>query len=252
MIKILQLGNGGAFNFKDTNSSFLLNLGTEDKNKFLLFDCGYSVYIKLQQLAEAGKIDLKQIKDIYISHLDDDHIGSLKTFIYYQYYVNQTIVNIYTNRKNKKKLFKYLKEVNKSYIENYTIVYRDIINVVDITKGIMLEDTEIFIRSKKVYHYKPCSGLLVRDKENSLFITGDTTAHKKIEKFLRKEKNKTDNKIVIFHDYSSWNEPSKQVHACEDNINNSYSKEFIKVLNKYHCNLEYSREWKDIKDFESF
>ena len=89
-MKIKQIGNGGAFNYKETNSSFLI----ENNRKYLLFDCGHSVYQKLRELEEASEISLKDLKAVYISHFDDDHIGSLKTLIYYQYFINNIIMDI--------------------------------------------------------------------------------------------------------------------------------------------------------------
>ena len=89
-MKIKQIGNGGAFNYKETNSSFLI----ENNDKYLLFDCGHSVYQKLRELDESKEILLKDLQAVYISHFDDDHIGSLKTLIYYQYFVNQIILDI--------------------------------------------------------------------------------------------------------------------------------------------------------------
>ena len=48
-MKIKQLGNGGAFDYNQTNSSFLIELETND---YLLFDCGYNVFSKLRELGD--------------------------------------------------------------------------------------------------------------------------------------------------------------------------------------------------------
>ena len=45
-IYIKQLGNGGAFDYLSTNSSFLIE---STKKSYFLFDCGYSVYAELRR-----------------------------------------------------------------------------------------------------------------------------------------------------------------------------------------------------------
>ena len=79
MIKYKQLGNGGAFDYGQCNSSFLI----ESNNEYLLFDCGYSVFGELRkQDADINTtVDLAKLTTIYISHMDDDHMGSLKSLI---------------------------------------------------------------------------------------------------------------------------------------------------------------------------
>ena len=44
MIKIKQIGNGGAFDYKSVNSSFLIDTGNDS---YFLFDYGHSVFAEL-------------------------------------------------------------------------------------------------------------------------------------------------------------------------------------------------------------
>ena len=44
---VQQIGNGGAFDYNKTNSSFLINLSNEKFPLYLLFDCGNNVFAKL-------------------------------------------------------------------------------------------------------------------------------------------------------------------------------------------------------------
>ena len=89
-MKLKQIGNGGAFNTKDCNSSFLIQMS----DGLMLFDCGYSVFPKLIELDSKKVISLKDLKYVYISHLDDDHVGSVKSLIYYQYFMNKMTMKI--------------------------------------------------------------------------------------------------------------------------------------------------------------
>lgn len=63
MIKIKQIGNGGAFDYKSVNSSFLIDTGNDS---YFLFDCGHSVFAELRRQHDAGEIDLKKLKYVYI------------------------------------------------------------------------------------------------------------------------------------------------------------------------------------------
>ena len=91
-MRIRQLGNGGAFHFKQINTSFLISLdnyddGDVDNGTKLLFDCGRNVVDKLDELAEKEEFNYSNLKYVYISHMDDDHIGSLKSLIYYMFFM---------------------------------------------------------------------------------------------------------------------------------------------------------------------
>jgi hypothetical protein len=74
------LGVGGAFDYQYGNASGLLELG----GKHILVDCGHAVYPALQQHRLADNLDA-----VLITHLHDDHVGSLSTLIYYHYHILQ-------------------------------------------------------------------------------------------------------------------------------------------------------------------
>ena len=104
-LQLKQIGNGSAFNAIDCNSSFLVKM----ENDLMLFDCGYSVYPTLIKLDKKGEISLKDLKYVYITHLDDDHIGSLKTLIYYQYFVNKITTKLIFDKGIYKDMDSYIK-----------------------------------------------------------------------------------------------------------------------------------------------
>ncbi|MEZ4684660.1 MAG: MBL fold metallo-hydrolase [Bacteroidia bacterium] len=66
------LGTGGAFDAHLGNSAAWVELNGSK----ILLDCGHSVYGRLRKLGLADKIDY-----ILLTHLHDDHVGSLSTTI---------------------------------------------------------------------------------------------------------------------------------------------------------------------------
>ena len=99
-MKIQFIGTGGAFDYKNGNSSALILW----KGKHILIDCGHSVYPKLMALGIAEKIDY-----VLITHLHDDHAGSFSTLLYYHYFFkNQKLTVLCPNEKAKKLWIEYL------------------------------------------------------------------------------------------------------------------------------------------------
>lgn len=75
-IEIKFLGTGGAFETQLTNSSAIVT----HNGQRLLVDCGHSVFPKLINLDLA-----KTIGGVLVTHLHDDHVGSLSSLIlFYQ------------------------------------------------------------------------------------------------------------------------------------------------------------------------
>lgn len=81
------IGNGSAFNVENGNTSAFYREG----DKFLLIDCGESVFEKIVK-----ERLLDGINKIYIAntHLHGDHAGSLSSFIYYAFYAKGIIPRI--------------------------------------------------------------------------------------------------------------------------------------------------------------
>lgn len=226
MLNVRQIGNGGAFNFKDTNSSFLI----QTENGLTLFDCGYSVYQKLRQMDENefDEFSLKNLKRIYISHFDDDHIGSLKTLIYYQFFINNIVTEVLvdTDLFNQMKLF--LNEMNTVY-ENYNKVECEMVKIKHISNEII---DGCWFKTTPTSHHVDCFGLAIFNDTKFVLISGDTRAVKEIEEVYNLfGENKYS---IIFHDFSNWDCPEKQVHMCKTDMEETYSKEFISKINKYH------------------
>lgn len=74
------LGTGGAFDVALGNSSALVDCA----GVRFLFDCGHSVFPRLVERGLAESIDV-----VLVTHLHDDHVGSLSTLIFYMTIVLQ-------------------------------------------------------------------------------------------------------------------------------------------------------------------
>ena len=252
--KIKQLGNGTAFEPKETNSSFLIDI---DGN-YILFDCGYNVFEELLDLHKANEINLNNLHIIFISHIDDDHIGSLKSLCYYLYF-NFNITPMVIGNLEQQGI-SYLDDLTENCAHNY---YKDgewfDHNFVDLDYDFkinshVLSGTGFSIKSiGETNHSKLCYGLMVTGPESILYITGDTKAHKPIE-LICKKIAKADKQLIIFHDYSKWNDEANNVHACDQDIERVYSPEFSKCLNYYHHGGDFNSSWRtlDSKNFKTF
>jgi len=74
------LGTGGAFDFEYFNSSAIIH----HRGEHILIDCGNRIYSRLRELKLAGLPDA-----VVITHLHDDHAGSLVSLIAHRIYVEK-------------------------------------------------------------------------------------------------------------------------------------------------------------------
>lgn len=79
-MRMIFLGTGGAHDISWGNSSALLSW----QNKTFLIDCGFTVYPKL---VENHLVEL--IDAVVITHVHDDHIGSLSAFLYHRHFISR-------------------------------------------------------------------------------------------------------------------------------------------------------------------
>lgn len=239
-MKVKQLGNAGAFNVNETNSSFLIELTS---NTYLLFDCGFNVMSKLLELHndESDPFILENLNHVFISHTHDDHIGNLSTLIFYRYFMLGKSTKVITGL-SREQILPFLPartELKAGQVVEANMWTLD-------HKRYSVEES-IFMYAFPVYH--PGSdtyGLTVTyDSQHSLMITGDTKAYEPIEERYNKLKS-TRESVKIFHDFSHWDNPSRNVHACLSDMKSEYSQDFVDSLTLYHTNDPFNREWQEI------
>lgn len=256
---IQQIGNGGAFDYNKTNSSFLINLGSDSYPSYLLFDCGNNVFAKLRKMeVEQNTEIIKNIDYVFISHFDDDHDGSLKTLGYYRYFVLGKTTNILCNPLASE-LAERLKGINKKIIFGKFSPAK-IFNFVE-----NLNDTKNNIGFKVIEgtHHTEAYGLLIGKVlsgvfNNFVYISGDTKVNENTRDIIENVKatiahaeyykltndiELLKNSYKIFHDYSHWDCYDQQSHTCKYDFDKYYG-QFIEdgvEINKYHTGDEYDK-----------
>lgn len=140
------LGSDSGFgNFN--NSAYV-----EAESKFILIDCGYTVFNILKE-----KFDFKKYSeiDIIITHLHNDHAGSLSQFIMYLWFVYQKKVNVYSNCSNIKEYLNITGTPNTAY-------------------NILKENDSLkFIKTQHVKELD-AYGFLLKIGDKRILYTGDT------------------------------------------------------------------------------
>jgi len=207
-MKIKQLGNGGGFDFDKTNSSFLIKSGETT----ILFDCGFNI---MDRLKSDETIDIENIDNVYISHMDEDHVGNLKMFIYWRY-------------------FNYKKGCNSEYAEMFNIYASS-----TQTKHKITDDISILLTNCN--HGKVTTfGAIFYSFNKSIFISADTKASKYIEEVSK-------DCDLIFHDYSNWDFVTRNVHTCRTDFELEYSEEYKNKVVKYHTGLDnFKKDWYEL------
>jgi ribonuclease BN (tRNA processing enzyme) len=244
-MKFMQLGNGGAFNFKMPKTSFLFELDEE----YLLFDCGTDIFNRLMTLNEDELIDIRKLKTIFISHMDDDHIGSLRTLLYHQFFIHGIIPKVICSKSLYPSLKTYLVNICKhnGIIENYEKKYSRLFDLYEV-KAYNEMSPKFNIDEIRNKHYQPGSGIMVKNSKEriAVIISGDTIACKELLEDLKKVNREFT--LMVFHDYSPWDQPDKQVHACKTNIEEIYPEYLSQNLNWYHNNEPFLSGWIELSE----
>ena len=254
MINIKQLGNGSAFNHKMTNSSFLI----KDSNKdfMLLFDCGESVFAELRRQDESDEINLQNLTDVFISHMDSDHIGSLKTLIYYMYFVHNKVLRIRFAKSIEVQISSFLEDITgynefNQHIDAQLFIklpFDDMRSwpIINFLSVVDQSSSYVSITPLIAMHgNKSCFGLNIATEKSHLLISGDTTVSYESHNIFKSNlKSKEPKRFICFHDYSNFNQPERQVHACESSFKREYTKEFLDSVVTYHDDRsDFYKEW---------
>ena len=241
-MKIMQLGNGGGLDFNQTNSAFLIKMTNDD---YCLVDCGFNIMQKLKQVEdEDDNFEIKKIKVVLITHNHADHTGNLETLIFYNYFINNKVMKVFLP----KEILELYKGINKVY-EGSTMVNKQIVDLKEVwyTDKIYNIFNNVEMKCLQVEHKAELTyGYVIYTNDvngTSFFISGDTKATPRIEEFVNNFKSKSSRKMLVFHDFSNWNAPSKQVHCCESDFEAEYSDEFKKDVIKYHNGMDFNGNW---------
>ena len=149
-------------NFLGTESGFGNNNNSayfEIDNEFVLIDCGFTVFKQLKD-----NIDFKRYNkiNVIITHMHNDHCGSLSQLILYLWFVYGTKTNIITKCKNMN-----------TYLE-ITGTTKEAYEITDSYNNLFFIETE-HVRELDCYGFK------LQIKEKNIIFTGDT---KDINSFL--------------------------------------------------------------------
>lgn len=248
-MKIKQLGNGGGIASAlegHVNSAFLIDL-YEDHSEYLLFDCGYNIMKRLEEEERDNTyFEIAKIKYVIISHKHDDHCGNLETLIYWNHFKNNVQMHIYVACDDLAKGVRDTRKIEDNFhtLDAQTHKELDVVGDGYFTAIPHNSNQEAFsLTFKTVYHgAKPAIGVIINGFDNrSILISGDTKAHKSIEDFYDNHYNNID---LVFHDFSNWDDESKNIHACQTDFEREYSEDFKAKITKYHTgSLDFNKEW---------
>jgi len=139
------LGKDAGFGVKNTSAFFI------NEKEFYLFDCGYTVFNLLKE-----KIDFSQFKNIYIfiTHLHNDHAGSLSQLLLFLWYVHHKKATVISKCK---------------YIQDYLSITGTDDNIYNLTQT--FSDVE-FIETKHS-NYLDSYGIKISLNNKKIVYSGD-------------------------------------------------------------------------------
>lgn len=181
-MQIKFIGTGGAFDYKYGNSAAWIAY----KDTSILIDCGYTVYPKLREKDLISKIDY-----ILITHLHDDHAGSLATLILHHKHIELSedkLVIIYPTEEFKKDIKAFL---SYSLVKPEEYIHFQHINDME---GIgFVDTTDLHTTGMKSFAYH------FHSPEELLLYSGDIGRPGILFDFLEKQSHPN---IRVFHEMS--------------------------------------------------
>ena len=233
LIEIEFLGSGGAFDINEKNSSALLKTAKGN----ILIDCGSTVY---QELIKRSLID--RLDYVFITHLHEDHIGSLSTLIHHKYFIDKKKVKIECVPELAQKL--------KYYLVDITGVLPDAFEINSNEAGDIYKDLNMRIIKINTtnYHFKDLisSGFIfqMRKSEQNIFIVYSGDINTPITNIIqedyvniyKKMLEEPDN-VFIFHEATARSYPPYFPHTEFQKLL-EVSKTFLNIYTYHHSNDE--------------
>lgn len=239
-VEVLQLGNGGGFDFNKTSSAFLVRCN----KTIVLVDCGFGIMDTLKTL-EGGKY-IEDIDAVCITHMHEDHVGNLMSLIYYRYFVLDKKTKVMAGDIKIREALRVYLDPCTSELKSGQVVFADMVDIAEVgrVQDLRVEATPAFHPGIEATGFAFWRS---ENKSNTVIISGDTKANYALEEFtLMHARIYYDGSLAninVYHDFSNWNNVSQNVHACATDIATEYSAKFIARIKHYHTGEDFISKW---------
>jgi len=242
-MKVKVIGGEGAFSYD--NSSFIIDIPvTKDETIKILFDCGANAFNYIKD----NGIDIDYI---FISHTHFDHISGLEQLIFYRYFIQNKITKIICGEEIEKELQIIFNNIE-YYYENGQLIPTKMFEFANINQlRARLNSKNYFYKIDLVkgnHVVKDNYGLLITEEKErkGLLITGDTKACQNIKNIIKKEVIVNEYSLTVFHDFSFWDDPYKNVHCCKSDFDYFYNEfdNYDKLKWYLYHNEEFNKKYK--------
>ena len=182
--------------------------------------------------------------------MDDDHIGSLKTLIYFMYFIHNKKLIIMCGEDVHPHLKTYLCDLD-GFIDGGSKIEEKLYILNPVSIGVTLDDGT-YLTPTKNFHFKPSYGIVLsQTDENGKQVVGISS-----DGFPKGDDGIVHmNTDIVFHDFSYWNAPDKQVHMCFSTIPFPFNQKentemFYKRMFPYHDDKPFAEFWGTVGDYK--
>lgn len=224
-------GIGGAF---DT-SNFASSAFYEQDDTLIIFDVGGGILRRYKELIEKGKINIINIKNIYIctSHLHGDHVGDLGSLIFYFTFVLKIQdIQVLSSYKLRDKIIRRMKDEGVIKNNLINVIFPYILGRFEI-EGI---GTIHIFKTKHVKNIKSYGFVLEFDSNDVMVFSGDTKEFILYNKHCNKILDNIDKQKTSGYNFILYQEvtlhSSVAVHTQLTDINKDSSNKVV----IYHFN----------------
>ena len=222
ILEIHSIGYGNSFSTGEGNSSFFI-VDSKSK-KTLLLDCGSLVYKSLREKELSNKIDW-----IFITHTHEDHIGSLSTLIYENFFIHNRKLKIVCNSNIFYDVNNYLKRVCHHKDEQYEICVPNtsLLFEEEFIKDFPSFNLNTFITTGKHFPDLPSSGLSLKLKDIDFEVVFSGDLGVSVVDELELDKSSLEQgKFLVFQDAGTFKFPDTHLippHAYFENCDHPNS-----------------------------